>query len=470
MRSHGTLVSCVLGVVLCAAIETAYGQQTTTTADVDAALATLRSTAAYERAAARADVVKHGELALDPLVTAVAGRETAEDTNFVLNCVIALGEIADARATDTLVQVLGESNMPMALAAARSLGQIWEGTNAGTPEVQKVNAALLALLHSELPEVGVYMPGVALVQINTIPLARPHGLPVDELRAGISDWFTRNPDALPAPGVRPWQLNAYMALHSQNAAAREAAVSALQQQRPLGAIDATLEAMAAGTTVTPDLRNLLADLSGVPFPPRGVPDDADLVTQIEQWRWQWLARLATQTDRRHVDYALSGLEGALQHYVEAPTDEAAEPVRFFRAALLSQLSDPDAVPATVSPKARTMLNDPLERKRIIQDAVATLAEVTAPLDKTAQLRIIQAQIRHDTGREVGMMFLSPLFDRAYREETPAVAGDMGEVLSRIRGIPVALKNISLLDMRQARLDRWLTEVQRLGLALEATGG
>ena len=158
MRSHGSLVFCALCVIVCFGAGTAYSQQPTTSAEVGSVIDALRDAPAYERAEKRAEVVLLGDLAIDPLIAAVEARQSTEDGNLISNCIIALGELKAAKATDLLVQVLGEGNLPLACQAARSLGQIWEGKGPQEPQVKPVNAALLALLHSELPAVGVYPP------------------------------------------------------------------------------------------------------------------------------------------------------------------------------------------------------------------------------------------------------------------------------------------------------------------------
>lgn len=466
MRSHGSLVPCVLCVIVCVVAGMAYSQEVTTSAEVSSLIGALRDAPTYERGAKRAAVVGLGSLATDPLIAAVNTRHTAEDAGFILNCVIALGELRATKATDLLIDILGERNLPLASVAASSLGQIWEGQGSQA-EARPVNAALLGLLHSELPDIGVYMPALALVQVNGIPVERPRGLAADELRAAVSDWFSDNPGALPPPAQRPWQLNVYVALNDADAADGQAAVTALRQQRALGCIDPILAAVEEGNSASPELVKLMSELAGVAFPPAGMPQDADVQTQVTQWRWLWLATVAGQTDQNHVDYSLNGFEGALRRYKETPSDETAQPVNFFRMALLSQLSGPEALPASMSPKARDLLDGSLGRKQIIAQAVKELGEQPGVFEKSARLRLIGEQLRDERGREVATLFLGRLYDLAYAEENVSVATEYGQVLSIISAIPSNLRNTEI-DIRRARLGEWLKEAQLLGLALDAS--
>jgi len=471
MRSHGSLVFCALCVIVCFAAGTAYSQQPTTSAEVGSVIEALRQAPAYERAEKRAEVVLLGDLAIDPLIAAVEARQSTEDGNLVSNCIIALGELKAAKATDVLVQVLGEGNLPLACLAARSLGQIWEAKGPQEPQVKPVNAALLALLHSELPAVGVYPPGLALRQVNAIPLNRPESMSADQLRERVSEWFGKNPDALPPAAQRPWQLNVYVALKGSDDAARQQAIRALQQQRELGCIEPILAAVADGTApqdaVGQDLVKLVGELTGVAFPPAGMAGGAGPSEQVEQWRGLWFAQLASQTDQRHVDYALRGLEESLRRYEEAPTEDGAKPVKFFRAALLNQLPGPQAMPASLSPKAKDMLAGSLETKGIVANAVAALGDEVSPFAKNTQLRVIEDRSRGPWGREVAALFLGRLYDLAYDEQNASVAAEMGNVIAKISGIPCNLTH-SQIDVRRARLAEWLRAGQALGLAADAT--
>ena len=464
MRSHGSLLLYALCAVLYLASGAAQAQ--TASAEVRSAIQALREAPPFARASERKAVVDLGDVAIDPLIEAVKARDTNEDVYFTANCIIALGELKAQKATDTLIEVLGEGNLPLAYWAAANLGRIWKGKGGQDPKVKSVNSALLAMLYSDLPEVAAYGPAVALAGVNTMGIERPRSRSGGELKSVIGNWFTRNPDALPPAAQRPWQLNVYVALNSKDAAARQVAIQALTQQRKLGCVDAIVDALVADADEQPPeasaLASLVGELTRVPFPPPGMPADASPQEQVRQWRWLWLRRLADQTDARSIQYAWRGLETSLARYQADPSDETAEPVKFFRSALLSQLSGPDAIAAAVSPKARDLLKESLEIKEKIANALNAVASATTPVEKGIYLDVIKDQTKTKRGVEVAAQFLDRLYGLAYDEVNAKVAKKIGYIMAKVSPIPCDLGR-SEIGARRTRLKEWRKEAERLGL-------
>ncbi|MBS3761844.1 MAG: hypothetical protein KGZ25_00950, partial [Planctomycetes bacterium] len=92
----------------------------------------LRETSPARRASVRARLIEKGRGVVSVLCEAIKKYPTERDENYVTNCILALGEIGPAareEGTDTLVAMLASSSSRYRYVAAKSLGQIWAGSN-----------------------------------------------------------------------------------------------------------------------------------------------------------------------------------------------------------------------------------------------------------------------------------------------------------------------------------------------------
>jgi hypothetical protein len=468
MSSHRKPVPCLVLVAFCVLTASVLAQEGAPTDTAQAALEALKSAPSQDRPAKRAALVALGSAAVDPLVAVVTKHREASDTNCIGHCLIALGELKAEEATSALMDVLQSHYMQFAYEAASALGSIWQGKGSSGEQAKLVNAALLGMLHSDVPDAALYGPGLALVKINDIPIQRPEGKTEQELAQAVDDWFAQNPDALPSPDKRPWQLNLLTVLNSDDYGVRQVALDALRQSGQLGPVEPMLSVLAEEGSATEaareELAGLLGELTGIPFPPPSENPEADPVVA---WRWLWFAALSKETDERHVAYAWGQLEASLRGYFEDPNDDAAGPVKFFRAVLIYQLADPSAIPAGATPRARDLLSKPLGIKKRLADAVAVLESKPGGFEKATQLDIIQTEIgRSKAAREVGLLFLSRLSGLAREEADAQAAKQMGAILSKLSGIPCDLER-STLEKRREVLDKWEETVRRTGVSLEA---
>jgi len=333
------VAACLVSAFLCSTI---LAQTAETTKSPRELLEDMRKAPSYERPEVRQALVAADGEAASLLVAELEKGDQTADANFIANCIIALGDLKAQQATDALLAALESPNMQIAYLAAKALGNIWEGQGSADPTVKRVNAALLALLYSDIPPVGVYGPGLALVRINNIAVRRPENLTPEELVSNIETWANGNSDALPPVDQQPWQLNLHTVLTTRDAAVRQAAFQALRQKRALEAIEPALEALAgnADADVRNALGSLLTELTGVPFPPQG-QSASDPAEEVAQWRELWLNELKQRTEQRFIDLAWSELDKKLRLYYDSPSDEAAKAVRDYRNVLIFQLSGPE---------------------------------------------------------------------------------------------------------------------------------
>ena len=223
MRRHLKMSLLSLALILPLLTATSFGQLVRPHKNppmaVQDAFKALQDAKEYDRSGARMDLVDAinavigtgGAQVVEPVAAAVQNRFTAPDPDFVVNCILTLGEVKSKESSNLLVTVLSDTNMEYAFQAAVALGKIWDGTPAGTPELVPVNAALLALADSDLPSAIVYGPGVALVQINKLSIPEPTKLTSDDLLAQLDAWVISAPPALPAMDQLPWQVLARLA-------------------------------------------------------------------------------------------------------------------------------------------------------------------------------------------------------------------------------------------------------------------
>ena len=467
MRLHREPALWALLLGLCFLTAAAFGQEAVTAADVRSALEDLKEAPGHERTEKWEAVVKLGDVAADALIAEVEGHQQTEDASYVGWCMLALAELKAERATDALIGVLGSSNMQLVYQAASVLGTVWEGKRGTDEKAKQVNAALLGSLYSDAPSAAYLGPALSLVKVNGIPVSRPESMKADDLSAEIDRWMAANPAALPAVDQRPWQLNLRMARTSSDPAVQQSAIQAIRQKRELGPVEAILDALAEEASlpdaVRTELAGLLGELTGVPFPPQGADGPAD--EQILRWKRLWVQVLKAKTDRKHMAYAWRELESSLRRYDDSPSEATAKQVRDFRAVVIYQLPDPDAIPGGASARAKKLLSKPLEIKKRISAAMTALERQAMASEKLSQLKIIDAQVSQEGGQEIGVLFLGGLAALAGPEVNQPVLRQIGDLLSTISGIPCDVSSIRP-EKRRSDLEKWAETVRKIGLPLE----
>jgi hypothetical protein len=444
-------------------------------ADIGTVLAAFRDAAPYERSDKRAEVVKLGDAAVDPLIAEVAKLPSSTDPSYIGQCVIALGELKAPRATSVLLTVLESERMQLVYWACSALGDIWEG-KAGTSDQGKLaNAMVLARLYSPRPSLALLGPALALVQMNGIPITRPEGMAPEQLKDEVGKWFEQNPGALPAPQQQPWQVLLHAALAGTDAAARQTALQILQQKGDLGAVEPILSVLAKAAqppdAASNDLGKLLAAMTGVAFPPEGAAPTATSSDLVTGWKGNWFRKLIAQTDPKYVLYAWRELETSLHLYEESPSEETVIPVRYYRSVLVYELRGPDAIPAAGSPQAKELMTKPLEVKKRIGDALTKAETQESAIERSIQLNIISDEMSkragkdEKIGREVTLQFLTRLDKLARKEPNQKTAKLLGTILGQASGIPCDLDRDSI-ERRGDRLKEWENEARRVGLPLD----
>lgn len=474
MRRHGRAFAALL---LALSLTCVAAQQAVAAGEL---LRPIREAANYERGEEReglvsqireADPAEAGRM-LREVIAEVENRHETDDVNFVMHCIIALGEIGDVDATEALLDAAQDQNLRIAYRAAMALGRIWEEEGLRSPEAVRVNVDLLAHFYSPLPDAFAYGPGIALSVINGLMSAEEAGRRgPEQLRSDVDDWVQANRNDLPPLLEWPWQLLFRRVLVSEDAAERQEAIEALLQQRALGPVEQILDAIRRQQLPEQELEalaDLLGQVTGVPYPP---PDYVNNTVEdaIEEWRERWMDRLKTRTDQKYLDYAWKELELALRRYEVQPSDADAQRVAALRSVLVQQLPGPDAIPAHASPEARTLLTDPLQSKQVIAAAVQVLQDEEATdFDRASALEDIEAEVRRRHGPVVGEQFLQPLANVAAAETNLMFATRLGNILWAISGIPLQLEDPSQ-QVRDRRLQDWAEALEaREGIALELT--
>jgi hypothetical protein len=379
-----------------------------------------------------------------------------------------LGELKAERATDALIDALSSVNLEVAYAACSALGTIWEGRGGSDEGTQRVNAALLALLHSDVPPATLYGPSLALLKVNDIPLKRPTGKTPEDLSAEVVTWISGNAP-LPPAAEQPWPLNLHTVLASDDESSRQEAAQALRQKRLLEPVEGILAALASGQELPGSagdlLAQLLGELTGIPYPPEGADSGLDDRQLAAYWKSLWFEKLRKQTEERYVTYAWGELENSLRQYGSAPNQERADQVKFFRGVLIYQLPNRSALPQGASRKARSLLAKALSVKKDLDDAVGAIEQQPGSWDKLTQLSTIGDEVADATGQEIGVLFLGRLAQLAWNEIDQNVARRMGRVLTKISEIPIDLDRTKL-ETRHRNLRTWAEAVRTMGLPLE----
>ncbi|MFW6188875.1 MAG: HEAT repeat domain-containing protein [Planctomycetota bacterium] len=471
MKLHRPVVLVTL-LLVALGVTPVFGQATAPTGeeapqDVSSALQALKDAPTHERAEARSALVEaasqavqqQGAEALQPIIQALEQRAGSEDRNYLSHCVLALGQIGSVEATDLLLDVLAGPETELSYQAAVALGNLWQGKGSQSG-CRAVNAALLARLYSGLPPSLAYAPAKALLKINNIGVSNVGMLGVQELRNRIDEWVEANQDRLPPPEDMPWQVLTRLLLTAENSSARAEPKQTLLNKRSLGPVNPILDALTQGDLSAEkqqDLADLLGQLTGATFPPGG--GNSSAAQEVEQWRRQWTEVLKDHSEERFVHYAWNALETSLVGYNTRPNEQAARRVRQFRNVLLHQLPDADAIPADASEEARRLVEEPLEIKKQMADAVATMENPPDQFEKGEALTTVEEMVDREGGPEIGEQFVNQLVSVAYDETNLSFAERLGYVLWDITKVPMEL-DAATLQERRAQLESWIALVRR----------
>ena len=132
------------------------------------------------------------------LIAEVEGALQADDTAFVVHCILALGELAAQEGTDALLAALGHPNGAIGYVAAEALGDIWAGRGSSDPAAERVTAALLVEAYKQGSSPALYGPAVALARINSLAETREvESAGPEELLATLDGWLAAGGGALP---------------------------------------------------------------------------------------------------------------------------------------------------------------------------------------------------------------------------------------------------------------------------------
>ncbi len=441
-------------------------------------LADMRKASDSERGARRKELVAAIQEAspeaasrmLEDLVKAVENRHETQDANFVLNCILALGELKTRDATNVLLAATQEPDIQIAYAAATALGKMWEGAPSGSERLPQINEVLLARSYAQVPGLLAYGCKLAFARINGLGSARaPQSFPPERLAELVDQWVLQKPDALPAPANQPWEILLRRAVITEDPSVREEVLQALLQKRDLGPVEAILgllDDQAVSEDLRDELADLLGELTGVPFPPQ-TPEDNSAQRLAAVWRDQWYSELKSRREEKYADYAWAEMERTLARYVYSPSEELSERLQSLRRVLISQLSGPEETPATASSRARALMTPVLKSKKIVAEALGTIqSEEATDYDKARQLERLQEEISKPHGRAVGLELLQPLAQAAADSTNLMFATRLGNVLWYVSEIPLELEHPSE-ETRREKLSQWAERIrQQKGISLE----
>lgn len=466
-----TLVTVLLG---CAALAgVAIGQEAEENPNA-ALLTELREAPAYKRSKVRRKIVSRGPEIIEDLVAVIERwPESPEDALVTSQCILALGEIGDAKATPVLLKQLEQNNLVLAYHAAVALGNIWDGKGRDqTDNVKALNARLLAAMHCGRPLSTLRGSGLALARINVPNLEfgrfnNTKSAGPLELRQKLDEWFAKHPDRLPPLAEQPWSLQLHAAMGASDPELRGRAATMLLESKTQELVDLILENLADKTTdqaIRDELGSLLSKLTSIAYPPQVEPEE----DPASKWRELWFEALKGRKGDNYVAYSWNALERYLHDYYETHDEKVAERITELRVVLMHQLAAPDSIPETASGDARELLKAPLESKQHIAEAVEILQQKTGELEKTAAQQRINRQLHKAWGNEMGKQFLQEFVDLASAEEDEVLARPYGDFLGTITDIPCQLRADSQAQRREA-LKRWVEAARKRGYSVKSPG-
>jgi len=463
MIIHRKLAGCILLAALVLSAQAGIAQENGSEEDADSAnevqtaLQELRDTPSYERAEKRRDLVQLDQQAVQPLMQEVSDYKQIQDSNYITNCIIALGELGDTAATDVLLKALESQNKQIVYQAAVTLGDVWEGKQNTGEQIKNVNAQLLGLFYRNYPDMEALGAAIGLVKINGLNF-RPQDMAVsDALRANIEQWWKANNRVLPPVNAQPWPLLLQRVIAGQGDTARQTLIS----RKPLAAIENLTKHLARpegeiSQSQWQDLGGILTQITGVPFPPNG--GQGSRQDLIKKWKQNWYLALRQRTDQKHITYAWTKLEEKVRQIKMNPSENLTAQIQTYRDILLTQMRGPDDIPADASDEVVRLLETPLEKKEQIAAAMSELDQSTPDYEKIEKLHRIQDAVGEREGREVAGQFLGDITELARAEQNRDVLTLLSNIMSRISGIPCDLGSEGV-DRSQA-ISEWADLVRQ----------
>jgi len=422
----------------------------------------LRAAPTWKRHEVAREIADRGQEAIDPLIGEVAGFKTDSDTNCVVFCIIALGELKGAvkarKATDVLLQALRAPNPATRYAAAQSLGQVWKETDPADPKnaaVQKVNAALLARMFEGEPTLEKLAPALALIDINGIMLpSEAKNLSVPQLREEAQKWAAKKEAPLPPLEQQPWQL-----LLVRVRGGSQDAKKLLIRDKPLDAADEIVSIVKTQTfspSIMADLADVLTGITGVSFPREIAPGSQAQV--VEKWIKAWYGELCDRREPLYRQYVLNKFERVIERIKSNPQPSLQPSLLLemerLKAVLGYQFDTPADIPDDASLEMQKILNELLGTKQLFIDGLNRIQKSERGTDKVDVLKKLSDHIDTPGRRRIAWLFVPQLLDLAAQEQNPMVLAEYMRLLTRITDVVLPLSEDMTPEKRKAVIAEW----------------
>jgi hypothetical protein len=445
---------------------TAHAQANSTAVEL---LRELEGTPSYKRSEVVTKIVELSSEAVPALTDALEKFEAGSETNYIANCVLALGEIGpEARGATAQLQELLDAGPPqIKYAAAKAIGQIWKNTDIND-SVREINASLLAAAYTTRGAAR-YAPLLAIYAINTmdIPVTRRESpnqevisLNTNALLNKIAEWLNEHPDHLPALSEWPWPMLVQKV--EQSPQEDSEAFDVLSQKRPLPAVDTILSEL-KDEDVEPNqwnvLGKLLDNITGIEFDAPFSENGSKRKEELEEWQTRWIEHVAQQTEESYRLYTWRKLENAIDMLHEDPSAEQLKQITLAKELVIKQFQSLEDIPASARPEARLLVEEELQLKAETLSTIEKLVKEDKTITKLQLAKQLLELVQSDTGRRIANQRLKELVDLARQEEKTHLLKSYSNLLSHITGVPIQL-DFPGIEQRNATLDKWWEEVNK----------
>jgi len=439
----------------------------------------LKETEPYQRSDKRAQLVKIGPAAVEPLADVLKAFRQEQDANFITHCALALGEIqavdrAQRRAaTDALMVALRAPSSQVQYGAAVALQGLWSEDAASDMEALRVvNAALAASLLEAQPSPSAYGPGLALLRINSpgnsssVTLT---SLTPEELRDEAEAWVADHPDLLPPLADQPWELLLAKVRRDTDPEGRQQAKAILVREKPLAAVDTLARYLKSGklsTQLWADMADVLTGITGRQFP--RTPPAENPGALVDQWMKDQEEYLKGQKGDAYRRYSWQRFERAVARANEDPTQENLQQVERLRTILLHQLDAPADFPQGASVMATGLIEKMLAAKAVFAQALKDLQQATASEQQIVYIGKMQQVTDGEGGKAISRQFLDAVVACTRKQERPLILASLARLLTTITGVPLLFgQDVTAKDVNNI-IDQWLEKVRQSEKA-EAAG-
>jgi len=463
MISHTKVALCLLVATALCVGRTSVAQEGSSAGnaagEVGVKLEELKNSPSYERAEKRDEILSLGMDAVQPLIAEVARFATEKDKNYVVNCILLLGQLKDASATDVLLEAIKSTDKQISYWACKALGNIWEGKDGQSDRARAVNGALLGVYYGGVSELEAFGPGLAIAKINNIQMDPQEMATAQSLRAAIDAWVTGNPQSLPELKDQPWPLLLKSFIGAREPAVRQEARDVLVTKKPLGAVDVILSELRKPKGEVPEdqwkrLGSLLGQISALPFPAEASGTASSTrQQQVEIWRDRWFAELKKRTAEEYRQYSWRNLERYIRAMQMEPTEATSREIDNYRGVLIWQMTGPDDIPDEATESAVKLLEEPLAVKKSLRESLDAAKKATEAFEKVGEFSEIQDLVAEAPGREVGQQFLMEFTRLARTETNRDVLTLLANILTRLSDVPCDLSQPSD-EQRNRAIDQW----------------